>query len=280
MPIHIVTDSTCDLPQELIVQYGISVVPLYINIGGNSYKDGVEMSRQQFYEGLPGFNPFPTTSAPSPGMFAETYKRLAAQGATEILSIHISPTLSATVNAARLGAQAVPDIKVNAFDSRQLSLGTGRLALLAAELASAGCAMDEIVAALKDQILRTHVWAVLNTLEFIHRSGRVGWLVYGLGSLLSLKPILKMHNGQSSTERVRTHKRGIERIITLLREVGPLERLDVMHIRAQAEAEILRQRAQDLHPPDSPPLIAEINPVIGAHIGPGSLGFVCVAQKR
>jgi DegV family protein with EDD domain len=138
VPIRIVTDSSCDLPAGMVAQYGISVVPLYINIGGKSYLDGVEMTHEQFYQGLPHFESHPSTSVPGPGQFVQVYGRLAQEGATEIISIHIGSALSAMVGVARLAAQEMEKVPVTAFDSGNLSLGTGLLALTAAKAAAEG----------------------------------------------------------------------------------------------------------------------------------------------
>jgi DegV family protein with EDD domain len=277
--IRIVTDSNCDLPGEIIQEYGISVVPLYINVGTESYLDGVEMSRAQFYEGLPDFESHPTTSVPGPGMFVEAYERLAAEGATEILSIHISVSLSAVVNSARLAVDEMDAVPVTVFDSGNLTLGTGLQVLAAAKAAAAGRSMDEIVALLEDQSSRTHCFAALDTLEFLRRSGRLTRFQSMLGSVLQLKPILKMHAGEASMERVRTRSRAIGRLIELVTELGPLEELALVHTHAPARAENLRQQVRDLFPGGKTPFSAEVTPVIGTHIGPGAAGFVAVQAR-
>jgi DegV family protein with EDD domain len=277
--IRIVTDSNCDLPGEIIQEYGISVVPLYINVGTESYLDGVEMSRAQFYEGLPDFESHPTTSVPGPGMFVEAYERLAAEGATEILSIHISVSLSAVVNSARLAVDEMDAVPVTVFDSGNLTLGTGLQVLAAAKAAAAGRSMDEIVALLEDQSSRTHCFAALDTLEFLRRSGRLTRFQSMLGSVLQLKPILKMHAGEASMERVRTRSRAIGRLIELVTELGPLEELVLVHTHAPARAENLRQQVRDLFPGGKTPFSAEVTPVIGTHIGPGAAGFVAVQAR-
>src|SRR5512135_2366190 len=156
MSIRIVTDSTCDLPADVIARYGIRVVPLYINIGKHSFFDGVDISREQFYKSLPAYPVHPTTAAPSPLKFHSIYDSLAEEGATQVLSIHISVALSAVVDTARIAAEGTKSVPVTVFDSRQLSMGTGFLVEIAARLAAQGCTMDEIIHALNDQIKRSH----------------------------------------------------------------------------------------------------------------------------
>lgn len=279
MTIRIVTDSSCDLPDEVVQEYGITVVPLYINIGTDSYLDGVEMSRQEFYEGLPEFATHPTTSVPGTGMFVQAYEGLAAEGATSILSIHISENLSAIANSARLAANEVDSVPVTVVDSGNLTLGTGLLALAAAQAAAEGKASGEILALLEDQITRTHCFAALDTLEFLRRSGRLSRFQSSLGSLLQVRPILTMHNGEIAMERVRTRKRAIRRVIELTSDLGPLQELVLVHTGAPEKAEALRQEAQHLFPEDKVALSAEVTPVIGAHIGPGAVGFVAITQR-
>jgi DegV family protein with EDD domain len=279
MSIRIVTDSTCDLPAELIDRYGIRVVPLYINIGDRGYLDGVEITREEFYTNLPTYKVQPTTAAPPPEKYQAAYETLAGQGATEILSIHISQALSAVVDTARLAAREFKSIPVTVFDSQQLSLGTGFLVETAARLAQAGRSMSEILAALNDQIRRSYVFAALDTLKFLRRSGRLNGVASGLGSLLQLKPIMKMYAGKPDAERVRTHKRATHRVVDLLREKGPLERVAIVHTHAPAHVEELRQLAAHLLPAGEI-LSMDITPVIGAHIGPGAAGFAVITEKE
>jgi DegV family protein with EDD domain len=280
MSIRVVTDSNCDLPREIIEKHGIAVVPMYINIGTKSYLDGIEMSRQEFYEGLADFEDHPMTSVPGLGQFSEVYERLAAGGASQILSIHIGSSLSAVVNSARLAADELGTIPVTVFDSGNLTLGTGLQAVMAAEAAAEGASMAQIVAMLEDQRERTYCFAALDTLKFLRRSGRLTRFQSSLGSVLQLKPILKMHNGEVEMERVRTRTRAVERVVELVEELGPLEELTLVHTHAPDKAEMLRQQTKDLFPGEGAPMSAEVTPVIGAHIGPGAVGFVAIQARR
>jgi DegV family protein with EDD domain len=280
MPIRIVTDSTSDLPQAVAAGHGIAVVPAYINIGGQSYVDGVDLTREEFYERLPEYKTPPTTSAPSLGTFVETYERLAAQGATEILSIHVSATLSGMLNVAHAAAQATEAVRVIVFDSKQLTLGTGFLALAAAKAAAAGRSMSEIVDVLKEMVQRVYSFAALDTLEFLRRGGRLTRIQSGVGTLLRVKPLLTMYDGDMTMERVRTRKRAIERMISLVRDLGRLEQLAFVHAHALDRVEMLRQKARDLIPAGTDPLCEEVTSVIGAHVGPGSVGLVCVKARQ
>jgi DegV family protein with EDD domain len=277
MGIRIVTDSTCDLPQEIIRKYGVIVIPLYIHAGGKAYQDGVDLSRQEFYERLPNYHPLPTTAVPSPEIFRQAYERLAAEGATEILSIHISLKLSAMVDIAREAAKEITSVPVTVFDSRQLSLGMGFEVLTAAEAAAEGRSMEEILSILEAQIARTHVFAALDTLEFLRRSGRMNFMLAALGTLLRIKPILKMYDGNPTAERVRTRDGATKRLIEMLLEFGPYEKAALLHSTAADRARELLEEIRNLLPVGEI-WLEEINPVVGAHIGPGVLGFACISK--
>ena len=284
MAIRIVTDSNCDLPADIIEQHGIVVIPMYINIGAESYQDGVEMSRQEFYEGLPRFEAHPMTSVPGPGAFVETFEALATQGASEILCIHMASSLSAMANSARLAAEEWDKLPVTVFDSGNLTLGTGLQVVAAAEAAASavaeGLSMGEIVARLEDLSSRTYCFAALNTVEFLRRSGRLTRFQWALASVLQIKPLLKMNHGDYDMERVRTRKAALARVVELLEELGPLEELALVHTHAPEEAEALARQAGHLIPGGKASLSAEVTPVIGTHIGPGAVGFIAVQAQR
>jgi len=278
MSVRIVTDSTCDLPEEIVAEYDIAVVPLYINIGDQGYLDGVELSREEFYERLPDCDPPPTTATPGPEQFRQVYEALADEGATEIMSIHISESLSATVNSARLAAQAMESVPVTVLDSGSLSLGTGFLVLTAAEAAAAGQSVDEIAPMLEDQRARTHVFAALDTLEFLRRGGRMNRALAAVGTWLQMKPLLRMHAGDPTAEKVRTTEAATQRLIDLLGELVPLERVAVVHTHALERAADLLERARRLLP-EGDVMSEDITPVFGVHLGPGAVGFACVSAR-
>jgi len=280
MTIKIVTDSTCDLPEEFITKYGINVIPLYINIGNRGYLDGVEISRQEFYEVLADSDPLPTTATPAIDAFRKIYDRLAEEGASHVLSIHISISLSATVDVARAAARETHSVPVTVFDSQQLSLGTGFLVIEAAKAAAEGRSIEEIIALLEDQTGRTYVFAALDTLEFLKRSGRMNGVVARLGSLLQIKPLLKMHAGEPTGERVRTRARAIKRLIQQVTELGTIEKLALVHTNAPVAAQDLYKKARHLFPNEEIPLSVNVTPVLGAHIGPGVVGFACISAGK
>lgn len=277
MTIRIVTDSTSDLPAALAASHSITVLPTYINVGRESFLDGVNLTRAEFYDRLPKYQNPPTTAAPPVGEFAAAYEKLAGEGASAILSIHLASSLSGVLNAARLGAEAAEDIDVTVFDSQQISMGLGFLALIAARAAQAGAPLDEIVATLKDSIGQVHVFAALDTLEYLRRSGRVSWTEFGIGTLLRIKPLVHVHEGHVlSLEKVRTQSRALKQLLNHVGNLGPLRELALLHTANPEGAERLRSQATHLIPSDYDPVAVEVTPTIGAHVGPGALGFACV----
>ena len=278
MNIKVVTDSTCDLPQDVIRKLDITVVPLYINIGDKGFLDGIDITRKDFYTNLPNYEVHPTTATPSIETFKTIYMELAENGAEEILSIHISESLSATVKIAESAAREFKDIPLTVRDSQQLSLGTGFQVELAAKMAKDGKSMKVITKALDDLMPRTFVTAGLDTLEFLRRSGRMNVFLAGIGSLLQLKPILTMKQGLPGSEKVRSSNKANERLITMLKDNLPIERFAMLHTNAAEKAEAFRIQVMDFLPKQKV-ISMDITPVIGAHIGPGAVGYAMVSER-
>jgi DegV family protein with EDD domain len=280
MSIKIVTDSTCDLPPELVLEHQITVMPLYIHFGEQGYMDGVEITRQEFYERLPDYDPPPTTATPGIDAFLEAYERIADEGAKEILSIHISEKLSATIDVARTAAQQFKRIPVTVLDSMQISLGTGFVVLEAARSIAEGLHLKDILSKLEALHPRVFVFAALDTLEFLRRSGRMNGVVAGIGGALQLKPILKMNLGDPTSDRVRTKERAIQRLINLLNGVGSLEKLALVHTNAPQAADQLWERVKANFPDLPKPWSVNVTPVLGTHLGPKVVGFALVQKEN
>jgi DegV family protein with EDD domain len=280
MNIRIVTDSTCDLPSEIVSQYGITVIPLYINVGEKTFLDGVDITRDEFYAQLPNYDPFPKTAAPGVEVFQQAYNRLADEGADAIISIHISETLSATVNSARIAEKLFTRIPVTVLDSTQLSLGMGLLVEKAAQLARAEKSVDEILSALKEIMPRTYVFAALKTLEYLRRSGRMNYAIAKFGEILQIKPLLHMNMGNATAYRTRTQNRSTAHLFTWLSENAPYEKVAVLHAGNEQEARGLVQQAGSFFPESGNILTVQITPVLGAHLGIGALGFACISAKK
>ena len=279
MDIRIVTDSACDLPDEIVKEQDITVVPLYINVGEESYLDGVNLTREEFYRNLPGYASAPKTATPSVATFLHAYERLAEEGARAILSIHLSETLSATINSARTAAEQFTRIPVTVLDSTQLSLGAGFLVEKAAQLAKLGRTMEEIVSTLQGFMKRTYVFASLKTLEYLRRGGRMNSAIAHFGEFLQIKPLLHMNMGKASAHRTRTNKRARQRLLDWLAEYAPYEKLAIVHAGIQEEAEALREQIRSFFPEDGSVPVVLISPVLGAHLGIGAIGFACISKE-
>jgi DegV family protein with EDD domain len=273
MKFGFVTDSTSDLTQSMIDRHGILVVPITVVIDGKGYTDGSGMTREEFYTSLPEMKNPPTTAAPAPVEFAERYEQLFKVGCDHIISFH--PPLALT--SIGLSAQsAVDDFggRVTVLDTGQLTLGIGFQVLAAAEAAAKGAELDEILAAIKSVRQRMKVAAVLDTMLYLKRSGRVHWAKAAIGGLLNLKPLVEITEGKvESLGAARTTHQGHLRILEILKEQGRLERLVILHTNAEHRA---RQLLEDYKPdlPDVP--LINVTTVIGTHVGPNGLGFVAV----
>lgn len=276
MNIALVTDSTADIPVELIEKNQIHVVPNLIIIDGDSIEDGKDISRQEFYDRLPTMKVLPTTAAASAGSFQKIYEYLLSQGVQKIISIHASSLLSGIFNAARLAAQTFGE-RVHVIDSGQVTLGLGFQVLAAAEAIASGLPLEAIFGLIADASRRAHVFALLDTLEYIRRSGRISWARARLGSLLQIKPLLEVRNGQVfSLGDVRTRQKGIERLREFILRLGPLERLAILHTNAEADARRLLE-SLDLKL-NFAPLIVHATTVIGTHVGPHGLGAAAITK--
>ena len=278
MKLGIVTDSTCDIPKYLIDQHELEVVPSLLVLDGKEYADGIGISREDFYKRLPSLQTQPTTAAPSIGDFAAPYERLLTRGCDHILSIHAAGSLTTIINSARQAAHDFPD-KITIVDSLSLSLGLGFQVIAAAEAAENG--LQAALHAIESTRKRLHVFAALDTMENLKRSGRVPGVVAALGSILSIKPLIELVNAEvKATGAVRTTKQGNERMLKLLLDGGTLERLAILHtgaeIRAKEFLDTVMQQASQAVPRDI--LMVNVTTVIGTHVGPNGLGFASVRK--
>jgi DegV family protein with EDD domain len=278
MKLGIVTDSTCDLPPSLAEQHAIEVIPAILVLEGKEYADGQGLSRDDFYKRLPSLHTPPTTAAPSIGDFAARYDSLLARGCDHILSIHAAATLTTILNSARQAAQDFPG-KITLLDSASLSLGLGFQVLAAAQAAENG--LTAALEAVQSTRRRLKVYAALDTLENLKRSGRVPTLLTSLGSLLSIKPLIELTEGQvKPAGAARTANQAAARLLHFLLEQGSLERLAILHSGAETRArqflDLLMQTASQAIPREL--LLVNVTTVIGTHVGPNGLGFAAVRQ--
>ncbi len=280
MKLGIVTDSTGDIPLYLTEQYELEVVPCILVMDGKEYVDGRDITREEFYSRLPSLQTQPTTAAPSIGDFATRYDFLLTKsGCDHLLSIHAASALTSILNIAQQAANDFAD-RVTCVDSGSLSLGLGFQVLAAAEAAELGlqAALDAVESTRK----RLHVSAALDTMEYLKRSGRVPATVAMLGSLLNIKPLIELTNGEvKAIGAVRTTHQANERMSKFLLEGGTLERLAILHTGAEPRAreflnELMQTSSQSV-PRDI--LMVNVTTVIGTHVGPNGLGFAAVRNK-
>lgn len=278
MKIGIVSDSTGDIPQFLVEEHALEIVPCLLVIDGKEYVDGGDITREEFYRQLPSLQAQPTTAAPSIGDFASRYDSLLRRGYDHVLSIHAAGALTSILSIARQAASDFPD-RVTCVDSTSLSLGLGFQVLAAAAAAEFG--LQAALEAVESTRRRLHVYAALDTMEYLRRSGRVPATVAMLGSLLNIKPLIELTNAEvKAIGAVRTTSQATARLVKLLLDRGSLESLAILHSNAEARArgflnEIMQGASQAV-PRDI--LMVNVTTVIGTHVGPNGLGFAAVRK--
>jgi DegV family protein with EDD domain len=270
---HIVTDSTADIPGGIARRLGITVIPCHIHFGDETYREGVDISREEFYRRLRSLEQF-TTSQPAVGVFAETYRSLLADG-RPIVSIHLASRLSGVYNSAWLAANEVDSQRIAVVDGQQVSMCTGWLAIGAAEAARAGASAGEIIRQASERARRLQLFALIDDLRYLHRGGRVNWASSLLGNLFAIKPIIRVREGRADlVEKVRSSTRGLDRIVSLASS-GRLERVAVLHADAPDYAAELAERMSRVFPRERL-LITEAGTVVSGHAGPGAVGVACL----
>ncbi|NLW07048.1 MAG: DegV family protein [Clostridia bacterium] len=274
--IRIVTDSTADLPRELVEQYNITVVPLNVIFGEETYLESVDLTADDFYRKLAQSTVLPTTSQPSPGEFVTAYEPLVAEGA-EIISLHISGLMSGTVQAARLAQGMLKYPKLEVVDTQGVSILLGAMVLEAARAVERGCTFQEVKELVASFKSRHQVFFTVDTLDYLQRGGRIAKAAAFLGTLLNIKPVLTIKDGEIyPCEKVRGLNRAFDRMVDItLEEFGgdtPL-RCYLAHGDAPEYAEMLQERLQErLNLIEI--LKSRVGPVVGTHAGPRIAGTV------
>lgn len=277
MSIAVVTDSTSDLPAELAKQHGIAVVPLNVHFGLDSFQDGVDIQAAEFYERLTSGGELPKTSQPSVGTFVEAYQEL-AKTHDEIISVHLSHKVSATYNSAVQAAKEVEgEVKIEVIDTLQASMALGLVAIGVAKKVAEGTSFDDVVMAAKSMSGRAKFMGLVETLEYLQKGGRIGKAQALVGSLLRIKPLLGMVDGEAHPiDRVRTRGKGLDRVVEIVSNSAPLESLCVLYT---TEPDVAAELAERVRPfgPEGEVLTAQLGPVVGTYLGPGMLGVALVA---
>lgn len=277
MAIRIVTDSSADLPSDLILRHAITVLPCYVMLGDKSFKDGVDISADSFYQHLESVPQLPSTSQPSAADFQTIYENLIREG-DQVISIHISGKLSGTLNSAN---QAKAAIGVNApveiVDSNLASIPLGLAVLDAAKSAHASKNFHAVAQNVRESLHLYRGFFVLNTLEYLQKGGRIGKAQAFLGSMLSVKPILHIQDGEAHPiARPRNSNRARHKLIELVRDLSPVRQLAVIYSTEADQAERVLHELRDLYP-ELTVIEARFGPTLGTYLGPNAFG-VAVSQ--
>jgi len=277
--IRVVTDSACDLPDHLLSELGIGMVPLRIRFGDDELVDRVELTTKEFWARSSAAVTLPETSAPSPGAFEAEFRRLGEEGADAVVCINLSSKLSATIEAARQAARALEGtLTVAVVDSLSVTMGEGLVVLVAAECAARGGDLDEVVASAADAVARMKVYGAIDTLDNLKKGGRIGGAQALLGSLLAIKPVIEVRDGVVEQEsKQRTRGRSLDYLVAKVVAAGPLERLAVFG----GDAPDLDRFVSMLSAvtPSVALLVGDVGPVIGTHAGPGALGVAWLPAR-
>ncbi len=277
--VRIVTDSACDLPQHVATELAIEIVPLTIRIDGQEYVDRADLTPAEFWAKCAASPALPETAAPAPGHFETAYRKLAEAGATSVVTISLSASLSATMQSAELAARGVADtIPVTVVDSQQCTLGLGAIVMDCARLAATGASHQQVVDRAQDLATRTKVWGALDTLENLKKGGRIGGAKAMLASVLSIKPIIEVRDGKvEEGGKQRTRTKALAFLVDTLAKAGPVENLMVLNADcSDVDAFVEQLRA---HYPGEI-VVGDIGPVVGSHTGRGTIGIAyCVAAE-
>jgi DegV family protein with EDD domain len=274
MSIAVVTDSTADIPQGLAEKHSISIIPAILVMDGDSFKDGTGITRREFYEQLPNMVTSPTTATPSIGTFQDIYEKLFQKGYESIISIHVSSLLSGIYGTAKLAAKSF-NKQITVIDSGQLSLGIGYQVLAASEAITKGYSLSRVISEIESIQQRIRVIAMLDTLEYVRRSGRISWAQARIGSVFKIKPFLEVKEGKVlSRGQARTRKKGIEYLLEMLKRIGEVDKLAILHTNAEADAYKIIEKIN--LPLAEPPLLINVTTIVGTHVGPNGLGFTAV----
>ena len=272
MTVKIVTDSSCDLPEALVSELGIDVVPLTIRFGSEELVDRRDLTPSEFWARCSRSAELPSTAAPAPGAFEEVFRKAAADGAEGVVCVDLSSKLSATAEAAQAAARAVADVvPVRVVDSLSVTLGEGMIAVEAARRAAAGAGLEEVVALAEDMARRTKVFGSLDTLEYLKRGGRIGAAQALLGSMLSIKPCIEVVDGKVEPgPKQRTRSRSLQWLADQVGAHPGAENLAVLHGDAPDVDTLLG--LLDRHFPRDRIVIGQLGAVVGAHTGPRTIG--------
>jgi DegV family protein with EDD domain len=274
MTVYVVTDSTADIPREIVDEYSITVVPLTITFGAESFRDGQDLPTDEFYTRLQASKQLPQTAQPPPALFQHAYEHLVSRG--EVVSVHLSHKFSGTIETARLSAREVAPDKITIIDSGLTSMALGLCVIAAAKKARNGGTRAECAAAAESVAGRIKLLVTFETLDYLRRGGRIGRASAFVGGLLKLKPILTVKDGEAHpVARVRSRQKALDELYALAMESHDIVDVVVLHTTTPDEAKALAQRVREARP-GVPIIVGRFGPALGVHGGPGMIGLAVV----
>ena len=274
MAVYVVTDSSADIPREILDEFGITVVPLTITFGTESFRDGQDLGSEEFYARLQSSKQLPQTSQPPPALFQHAFQHLTSRG--EVVSVHLSHKFSGTIETARMAARDVAPDKITIVDSGLTSMALGLCVIAAAKRAKAGGTREQCAAAAEDVARRIRLFVTFETLEYLRKGGRIGRASAFVGGLLKLKPILTVKDGEAHpVARVRSRQKALDELFDLAMEPPRIDDVVVLHTTTPDEAEALAARVRAARP-GVPLIVGRFGPALGVHGGPGMVGIAVV----
>lgn len=280
MAVTIVTDSTADLPNAVAESLGITVVPQNVHFGTETYKDNVTITPDSFFSMLAASKELPKTSQASPGDFKEVYDRV-GEGSDGIVSIHIAAKLSGTYNSALQGAELTSaSCPIEVIDTAQASMGVGLVVIAAAEAANNGATLEEVAAVARSAAERAQCMALLETLEYLQKGGRIGKAQAMLGSILQIKPMIIVNDGEvHELGKARTFTKALAKLRETVQEMGPAASVAIMHSTTPDAAQAFADSVAGMLPAGGSPYLARFGPALGVHVGPGAIGVALVRAE-
>ena len=276
--VKILTDSLADIPSAILKELDITTVPCTVRFGNEEYIDRVNLFPTEFYRKLVASPTLPTTAFPSSQLFEETYRKL-AETSDCILAIHTIASLTGIYNASRVAAENITTARIELIDSEQVSMSLGWLVILAGRAAKEGASLAQVKSLVEDAKARVHIIAMLDTLEYAQRGGRLGKGAALIGSMLNVKPLVSaVHSEIVPVENVRTQKRALERLVEIVLASGPIQELSVIHADALHHAQALQKMLAKTFP-ISQIVMSETGPVLGTHTGPGAVGIAWLTGR-
>lgn len=278
--VRILTDSAADLPQTYVERYRIGVVPIYVSLNGETHLDDGSLDRSWFYRELTSVSARPATAAPAPQEFTRAYAQLVSEGAEEIIAIVTSSTVSSLHDHALVAAQEFQEARVHVIDGAQVSMALGWLVVCAAEMLDGGVPVSQAIHQVRQLRSRTRILGVIDSIDYLRRSGRVGWITMAVASLLNIKPLIAFDHGEARPiGRVRTLRRGLQAIVNQTRDALPLDRLAILHSGVAVASVERLQEAFAVRLPGMDIPVVNVGPAFASHVGPGCAGVAFVMSN-